>query len=114
MNQIMIKLDKEQITDIFFVTHEAYVRYLEEKCNLHGKTLVHYPDAVERYVPRYIRKYLDPNFTSFYSLDIDTLRKIYEQLQNSHQWEKELKRKSTWNLRLKAIDYFISFRTTEH
>ena len=50
--------------------HRAYVNYLKEKCNLQGKTLIHYPDAVEKYMPKYIQKYINPNFDSFYSLDI--------------------------------------------
>lgn len=105
---------QELSMDNYCVMHKAYVSYLEEKCNLHGKTLIHYPDSVEKYIPRYIRKYLNPRFTSFYLLDIDELKKIFEQLQRSHKWENELKRKSTWNLRLKAIEYFISFRTTNY
>lgn len=92
-----------------FTMHEAYVNYLEEKCNLHGKTLIHYPDAVEKYMPRYIRKYINPNFDSFYSLDIASIKKVFELIQNSTDWEKEFSYK-TWNLRLKAVEHFISFK----
>lgn len=89
--------------------HEAYVNYLVEECNLHGKTLIHYPDAVEKYMPRYIRKHLNPNFDSFYSLDIASLKRVFEILQKSTEWENEFSYK-TWNLRLKAVEHLISFK----
>ena len=91
------------------VMREAYVKYLAEKCHCKGKTLIHYPDAVDKYIPRYVRTHIDPEFNNFYSMSVDNIKIVFNQLQNSNEWENEMQRK-TWNLRLKAIEHFISFR----
>ena len=87
---------------------EMFAKYLEE-CGLSGKTLIHYPKAVDVYMPTYIRKYIDPNFECFYDLKVEDIKVIYNQLERSDFWENEIARK-TWKLRLKAIEYFISFK----
>lgn len=90
---------------------EAYVRYLTEHCHLKDRTLIHYPDAVDKYIPRFIRIHIDSKFDNFYIMSVDNIKNIYNQLQKSNDWEKEIQRK-TWNLRLKAVEYFISFRAS--
>ncbi len=87
---------------------ELFAKYLEE-CGLSGKTLIHYPKAVDVYIPTYIRKHLDPNFECFYNLKVADIKLLYNQLEKSNYWEKEIARK-TWKLRLKAIEYYISFK----
>lgn len=89
------------------ICYENFARYLE-KCGLTGKTLEHYPNAVDSYIPQYIRKYIKPEFACLYNLNTDELKDIYEQLEKSHYWEQEIKYK-TWKVRLKALEYFISF-----
>lgn len=89
------------------VCNENFAKYLA-KCGLTGKTLEHYPKAVDNYIPQYIRKHIRTEFTSLYNLNTDELKDIYEQLEKSHHWEKEIKYK-TWKVRLKAVEYFISF-----
>jgi len=87
---------------------ESFRKYLEG-CGLSGKTLIHYPKAVDVYIPIYIRKHIDPNFECFYILKVEDIKVIYNQLEKSDYWEKEIARK-TWKLRLKAIEYYISFK----
>lgn len=87
----------------------AYVNYLSEECGFHGKTLIHYPDAVDKYMPKYIKSYLNPNFKDFYSITVGGIKSLYIQLEKSKDWEKEINYK-TWNLRMKAIEHFIAFK----
>ena len=91
---------------------EMFAKYLEE-CGLSGKTLEHYPKAVDNYIPTYIRKYINSNFEYFYDLEVENIRTIYNQLLNSNYWEQEIKYK-TWKLRLKALEYFISFKESKN
>ncbi len=86
---------------------EMFAKYLEE-CGLSGKTLIHYPQAVDVYMPTYIRKHIDPNFECFYNLKVEDIKDIFNRLENSDFWVNEIARK-TWKLRLKAIEYFITF-----
>lgn len=91
--------------------YKEYAQYLE-KCGLSGKTLVHYPDAVDNYIPAYIRKYINQKFDCFYKLKTVEIKEIYHQLLESEYWEKEIKYK-TWKVRLKALEYYISYRENQ-
>lgn len=86
---------------------ENFAKYLEE-CGLTGKTLDHYPTAVDNYIPKYIRKYINPDFECFYDLKAENVRAIYEQLVKSNYWIQDIKYK-TWKVRLKAIEYYVSY-----
>ena len=87
---------------------ESFAKYLE-KCGLSGKTLIHYPNAVDRYLPSYIKKHINPNFEDFYTLNVNVLKNVYEQLTNSSYWELVITKK-TWRLRIKALEYYIKYR----
>ena len=80
----MVEKTKENNADM----REAYVKYLSENCHLKGRTLVHYPNAVDKYIPRFIRTHIDSNFDNLYTMSVDNIKDIYNQLQKSNDWEK--------------------------
>jgi len=59
-----------------------------------------------------IRKYINPKFDCFYKLKTVEIKEIYHQLLESEYWEKEIKYK-TWKVRLKALEYYISYRENQ-
>ena len=94
--------------DKFLTCYDSFAKYLED-CGLKGKTLTHYPNAIDRYIPAYIQKYVNPDFDSFNDTNVEELRTLYKILEKSNYWEKEIQHK-TWQLRLKAFEHFISFK----
>lgn len=88
--------------------YDHFAKYLED-CGLKGKTLTHYPDAIDRYLPVYIQRHINPDFDSFNDTKVEEIRALYDVLVKSNYWEKEIKYK-TWKLRLNAFKYFISFK----
>ena len=109
----MSQMDKtEQLLNEHSAIRNAFVDYLERVCHHTGKSLKHYPDVIDKYMPLYVRNHINRDFDNFYDLTSDEIDALLSKLRESHDWENELKRESTWKLRLNAIEKFISFKKT--
>ena len=84
-----LKLSEEHI-----LIRQALMKFAQEVLGRSPKTAKDYTESMERFLPRFMEKYMNINVYSIYDVhDLEFLQNIHDQIKNKQEWKEYNARK---------------------
>lgn len=107
-------MNRLKISEEHILIRQALVKFAQEVLGRSPKTAKDYTESMERFLPRFMEKYMNINVYSIYDVhDLEFLQNIHDQIKNKQEWKEYNARKHgcTFTSGLKC---YIAFHQSDY